>query len=126
MISFYTLVSFCFIHWIVDFYFQTPYMSMNKSKSNAALAMHVMVYAIGLTAMMILNENYFISSVAIIHWIVLNTIAHFFTDYVTSRATSALYEKKNYHDFFIVIGIDQFIHAVTLFGTFIWLSNLPR
>jgi hypothetical protein len=57
-------------------------------------------------------------------FIPLNALAHFLTDWVTSRATSALYKEERYHDFFVVIGFDQLLHYVTLFGTFVWLTNL--
>ena len=97
-------------------------MGNNKSKSNYYLSLHVGVYSLGL---------FFLSFVLFpgdtwaygFIWAVINGVAHFLTDYVTSRATSALYKEERYQDFFNVIGIDQMIHHITLFGTYIWLKN---
>jgi membrane-bound metal-dependent hydrolase YbcI (DUF457 family) len=101
-------------------------MSKNKSTDNAELFKHVMVYTFGIFIMGALNISYFkggpIWDLAV--FVLVNTIAHFLTDWVTSRATSALYKEERYHDFFVVIGADQVLHYITLFGTFIWLTNL--
>jgi hypothetical protein len=130
--SYYTIITILFFHWLFDFYFQTDEMAKNKSKCTDALMSHVAVYSIGLLFMLVLNGMFFLSdsvgtflmSMGMVGFVVINTIAHFVTDWVTSRATSALYKEERYHDFFVVIGVDQMIHYITLFGTFIWLTNL--
>jgi hypothetical protein len=48
-------------------------------------------------------------------------ITHGVTDYFTSKWTSRLWEEKKVHDFFVVIGLDQLIHATTLLITFNYL-----
>jgi uncharacterized membrane protein len=127
MVSYYTIITLLLIHWIFDFHLQTDEMSKNKSKSNWALCEHVFIYTMGLGVMAVLNISYFVGHLG--NWsggvfVLINCVAHFLTDWVTSRATSALYEKERYHDFFVVIGADQMIHYITLFGTFVWLTNL--
>lgn len=124
MITYYTLITFLICHWIFDFHLQTDEMAKNKSKSNTALLDHVNTYVIGLWLMGFLNWKYFSGFGWIVVFVIINYIAHFLTDWVTSRATSALYKEERYHDFFVVVGADQMIHYVTLFGTFIWLTNI--
>ena len=121
MIQLYIIILILFNHWIFDFFLQTREMANNKSKSNYHLAEHVMIYALGL--LLISPILFPMSIVFALIWIAVNAVAHFFTDYVTSRATSALYEQKRYQDFFNVNGIDQMIHYITLFGTYVWLKN---
>jgi len=53
----------------------------------------------------------------------LNFGLHFFTDYVTSRASSLLWKEGKVHDFFVTIGADQMIHYFTIFGTLIWITQ---
>ena len=59
-----------------------------------------------------------------ISFVLCNTVAHFFTDYLTSRVTSSLYKENKIHEFFAVIGFDQFIHIATLCGTYVIFKNL--
>lgn len=123
MISLYTIFTILFCHWIFDFHLQNDKDSKNKSKCNFALSSHVCTYSIGLITITILNSLHFncLTSAA---FVLINSVLHFFTDWVTSRATSLLYKEERYHDFFCVIGGDQMIHYITLFGTFVWLTHL--
>lgn len=123
MISFYTVATIGFLHWLFDFFFQSEEVANNKSKSNLALIEHVCIYWFGLTIMALVNYKCFSMVGFGFAWVFINVIAHFFTDWVTSRATSLLYKEERYRDFFNVIGIDQFTHHIVLYGTFIWLSN---
>lgn len=122
MIPLYTILTFLVIHWIFDFHLQTDWMAQNKSRDNRVLLDHSLVYAMGLCTMMALNANVITISTGM-QFLVVNFLAHFLTDWVTSRATSALYKEGRIHDFFVVVGADQMIHGVTLFGTFVWLTQ---
>ena len=121
MISILSLASILVVHWIFDFFLQTHWQAANKSKNNIALCSHVGVYTIGLILIVLLNYGYFQHLGYAIGYVVLNAIAHFFTDYITSRASSSLYEKEEFHDFFTTIGFDQLLHYLTLIGTFVLL-----
>lgn len=95
-------------HWVFDFIFQHDEVAKNKSKCNKTLFKHVLVYSIPF----ILINFYFG---------VFNLVAHFITDYFTSRWTTKLYLKGDRHNFFVVIGLDQFIHTVTLFFSYYYI-----
>lgn len=105
-------------HWFADFVMQTDKMAVNKSTSNKWLLSHVLCYSLWLG---ILTAWIFPFPQAIA-FVALNGMAHAITDYGTSRWTSYLWKKQDRHNFFVVIGLDQLIHTVTLIGTYNWLS----
>lgn len=43
---------------------------------------------------------------------VVTYLAHFVTDAVTSRISSYFYKKGDTHNFFVIIGFDQWLHAL--------------
>ncbi len=89
------------IHFFADFVSQSHWMAINKSKSNRALLCHVTVY----TFCLITFPWKF--------W-VFNGLAHFVTDYFTSRINAHLWAKNRVHDFFVGVGFDQLVHSYTL------------
>lgn len=120
---FYGMLWLLVAHFIGDFVLQSDWMAQNKSKSNEALGLHVMVYtlALGVGAIplvFILGRPSFGLPLA---WILLNGAAHFATDYVTSRINARLWAAKEVHYFFVGVGADQLIHYLTLGLTMIWL-----
>lgn len=92
------------IHFIADFLFQSNWMAINKSKNNKALGLHSFVYMLPFIP---LNMFYAL----------INGILHFGIDYISSRMTSKLWDKKKVHWFFVIIGLDQAIHLTILIGT---------
>lgn len=110
------------IHWLADFVLQTHWQASNKSKNNEALARHVGTYTFVLfigSAVIFWSAN-----IAPLKWIAFvlgNGALHFATDYCTSRWSSRLYAKQDWHNFFVVIGLDQLIHQATLAATMAWL-----
>lgn len=127
-------LSLLFVHLIGDFFLQSDWMALNKSKSLFALWLHCAVY-----------------SLCFIPWgldfYLLTFAAHFITDAITSRITSRLWfinfhieklrefdvphnvviaaiatVKPTRHWFFVMIGVDQFIHCLTLALTLRFLS----
>ena len=105
------------VHWVADFILQTHWQAQNKSKNLEALARHVGSYTL---ALLIGSAFIFGQSAALFAFVAINGILHFGTDYFTSRWTSALYAKQDWHNFFVVVGLDQLIHQVTLAATMVW------
>ena len=102
------ILSLIFTHWVADFAFQSDSMAIKKSSSNIWLGFHVMTYIIAF--LWVWN----------VQFLVANALIHFGVDYVTSRATSYLWGKEDRHNFFVMIGFDQFIHISTLILTYSW------
>lgn len=123
MLSFYFVMLVIFAHWVADFVFQTHWMAVNKSKNNLALGSHVLVYTIvvGIILGIPLYVYGNIPYITLGTWVTVNGILHFITDYITSRITSKLWQKEDYHNFFVVVGFDQVIHYTCLFATIIYL-----
>ena len=111
------------VHWIADFVLQTSWQATNKSKNNMALLAHVGTYT--LTWLMFLYGWVIIHGIdftpKMFLFLPITFVAHFCTDYVTSRITSYLYKKEDFHNFFVVIGFDQLLHYLQIFLTFSWL-----
>ena len=115
------------VHWVSDFCLQTHHMSMRKSSSNYYLTMHVVVYTFSTIVMWALVFPFttiHVSSLGV--WLSFAAIftTHWLTDYFTSRWTSRLYKEERYHDFFVVIGLDQVLHYTQLLITFNYLLQI--
>jgi len=105
-------------HWVGDFVCQTHWQASNKSKNLDALTRHVAGYTLVLlVATAIIFYGTHPNTLAL--FVLINSIAHWLTDFVTSRWSSKLFG-KDWHNFFVVVGFDQLIHQVTLAAT-MWL-----
>lgn len=93
------------LHFISDFLLQIDWMSKNKSSNNVALIVHCIVYSL---------LFFFIGIV----YAIINGVLHFVIDYFSSRLTSKYWQTQNYRVFFIIIGLDQTLHFICLFGTY--------
>lgn len=115
MISLVVVIWLLFAHWVADFIFQTDYWAKNKSTSNVVLGLHVLVYSLmmGVAVLCVTSGLY-----TALLFTVITFVCHFCTDYVTSRITSSLAKVENWHDFFIVVGLDQLLHIVQILLTF--------
>lgn len=111
-------------HFIADFLLQTDWMALNKSKNRSALLCHTLVYS----CCFLWCGPWFAMMTFLLHTL---------TDAVTSRWTSKLWfmelvwddrtgysrthwvlkEPNPRHWFFVVIGLDQLIHGVSLLWT---------
>lgn len=102
------------VHWFADFCLQTHWQASNKSKRNDALALHVLSYTAMLAVWVALAFGGVADIRTMTFFVIWNGILHFLTDWCTSRLSSAFYVKQDWHNFFVVIGFDQFLHQLTL------------
>ncbi len=100
-----SIIVLIWLHFISDFILQTDWMALNKSKRMAPLLTHICVYSTPFA--LVFGWRY----------AAINGLAHFATDFVTSRVTSFLYQNKKNHWFFVVIGFDQALHLTVLLLT---------
>lgn len=128
MIS-YTILCFILIsHWVSDFVCQTDYMARNKSKSNKALFIHCFVYTLGFIPFAFI---YLPSITNVFLFLIINLFLHMSIDYITSRITSKLSSQGKYGSdtipnfgMFSIIGLDQMLHYISLFGTYLFFSGM--
>lgn len=136
-VHFWLVVWLLTLHLLADFFAQTDWMAVNKSKRNDALLVHVGWYSV-ILALGTLSLAFG----------AITFVAHFATDWVTSRITRAQFPfvpykdgmlvdhegiwgavptfghkfKRSRHNFFCTVGVDQWLHAVQLLVTAYWLG----
>ncbi len=105
-----------FAHWVGDFLFQTTPMAIHKSHSIKWLSIHVLVYTgvIALASIIIMDPNTFW------RYTLLNGAIHWVVDFFTSKIVSRF--KDQPRPFFILIGLDQLIHILSLLWTYYLFS----
>jgi len=116
-------------HFVADFMLQTHYMASNKSENVWVLVQHIITYTIAF--FIIFGSSWFILSwffeptVSAEIWLkltigisLINGILHYLIDFFTSKITKHLWNKKQYHNFFVIIGLDQLLHTSLLVISF--------
>jgi hypothetical protein len=106
----YAIIGLLTLHCLCDFGLQNDQMAINKSTSFKWLTYHAVVYTI---PFMFIGWQFAL----------VNGVAHWCVDGCTSRITSYLWKNNDRHNFFLVIGIDQWIHTVTLILTYNYFFN---
>ncbi len=101
-------------HFLADFVCQSHEMATKKYNNLNWLLAHVGVYTLVLFLLMWPVVGLYAS----FSFAVLNGLAHLIVDFVTSKGTHYFFEKKDYHNGFVVVGLDQLIHVSILFLTF--------
>lgn len=91
-------------HFVGDFIAQTDWQAKNKSKNNKALLSHTGIYTLFLLPFGI-------------KYALLNGAIHTIVDYFSSRESSRRYANGEVHNFFVVVGLDQYLHFLTLYLT---------
>jgi hypothetical protein len=117
------LLYIMFGHWIADFVLQSDRMAKGKSTSFYWLTTHVYVYVLfmAFTTAFILGTVFTPGAWTI--WLLINGVAHWITDYFTSRCSSHFFKKNDYHNGFVVIGWDQYLHLAFLVVTTVLLMR---
>lgn len=107
------------IHFLADFALQTHDQAIGKGVGmhwfNIDLFKHVLnyslvwwVFTLGLYGEFWRATGFFI----------ITFLAHYTTDFITSRLSKPLFESKDFHNGFVVVGADQVAHYLQLYFTF--------
>ena len=96
-----TMLTLLWVHFLADFIAQDDRTAQNKSSLGGWMAIHIGIY----TAFLLPFGLFFA---------VVNGVAHFFTDLASSKMTTKLWNQDERHWFFVVIGLDQFLHVAVL------------
>lgn len=120
-----TIIYILSVHFVSDFIMQSDEMAKGKSTSIKWLTLHILSYLKGFICSAIifyvtitLIWGRIASPLLILGYCFVNAILHWVTDYFTSKETSRLWAELKVHQFFIMIGLDQLIHATCLILTF--------
>ncbi|MBQ4819256.1 DUF3307 domain-containing protein [Aquimarina sp. MMG016] len=105
-------------HWGGDFVFQTSKMAIRKSYKLKWLLLHVLAYT---TVLLVFSLFLFSLKIAIMYTLI-NAILHGVTDFFTSKLTTKY--RKTPRVFYPILGLDQLIHTITLYLTFIHKDSL--
>jgi hypothetical protein len=131
------VLSIIFIHWVADFIFQAEEWANNKSNSNSYLFTHVLTYTIiwGFLGSFLFTNPCGSSLIGCVEidklgvFLGVTFVAHFITDYITSRIVKKRFEDKYYGSpipnfgAFTIIGFDQVLHYAQLFLTYYLLTK---
>ena len=105
------IVYLLFTHWVADFVVQTSWQAENKWCSSKALLRHILSYtAVVFVAMFAITFDIQYALAAALF----NGFTHFWIDLVTSRINHEALGEKNYHRFFVGVGLDQALHLSLL------------
>jgi hypothetical protein len=134
------ILSIIFIHWVADFIFQAEEWAVNKSKCFSALVKHTTMYSFIWLLVMVgfsVWGNHFggpkMEELGWSEWMILfpviTFVFHTITDYFTSKIVSRKFANNEYGSpipnlgAFTVIGFDQVLHYIQLFGTYYLLTK---
>jgi len=102
------MIELIWMHFFADFILQSNEMSMKKSKSVKWLLLHSGVYGL---LFVVYGSPFALFTMC----------AHFLVDLISSKIASKLWDMKEVHWFFCVIGLDQAIHLTVLVLTMKYL-----
>jgi hypothetical protein len=94
----------------------------NKGKDIKVLLTHVGLYTFILLGFLAGYSGfiYHYSFEPVLYFCLVNFALHLFTDSQTSQLTTYYYKKSDMRMFWVVVGFDQFLHALAL----IWTAHL--
>lgn len=127
MLSIYELLSLIIIHWFADFLMQDEKWALGKSKNNRDLTYHVLTYSSIWLGYFIVYSIIF-NNYKMLWFAPITFVCHWLTDYFTSRIVSKKFENKQFGSpipnwgAFTIIGIDQVLHYIQLFVTYLLLK----
>ena len=135
------IFSIIIIHWFADFIMQDEKWALGKSKNWRDLLSHTIIYTLvfliffiifALPSSIVYNsiEDHHGYSEHVLWFFPITFIAHTITDYFTSRIVSKKFAEGKYGSpipnfgAFTIIGFDQVLHYIQLFGTYYLLIKI--
>lgn len=110
------------IHFLADFALQTYQQAVNKSTDVVQLAYHCLVYSFiwGLAIMTFPIKDFNVWLLFVVY----TFGTHYITDYWTSRLGKPYWDAKDLHNGFVIVGMDQIIHYVTIYISFKYILQI--
>jgi hypothetical protein len=129
------ILAILFIHFISDFVCQPHEIATNKWHSFSYLLAHASQYLICIYALtsvffivpaLIYKTTIYTDLIAmkLIWFAIINGFLHGFVDFFESKFTHYFYDKKDFHNFFVVIGFCQFLHMAGMLMTADYFFNI--
>ena len=111
------------IHFLGDFALQTDDQSKMKSNGwsifNTQLFYHVGTYSIiWFLGCLSIHTMIGFTLRDCVYFSIITFFAHYITDWSTSRIGKPFWKKGDYHNGFVVVGMDQILHYLQLYYTF--------
>jgi hypothetical protein len=107
-------------HWYTDFELQRDWQARNKSTDWDALLAHTGTYSLAMMVFLFVapaGTGWSLRAANAWTFGLITFLCHTATDKVTSRITKRLWQEQKVHDFFVVVGFDQWLHLVQLLTT---------
>lgn len=107
------------IHFLADFGLQTHDQAVNKSSDGKYMLRHVSSYAL---VWLIASFMLFSHWAPALSFVLITFIFHFVTDLITSNLSKPFFDKGDFHNGFVIVGVDQMAHYIQLFLTYYYLN----
>jgi hypothetical protein len=109
-----TILLILLIHWLADAVLQTEKQATNKWNNADYLTAHTSTYSIVWLLFTIgMGFNFY----ACLAFTGITFLVHTITDGITSKITHNFFEKKDYHNGFVMVLFDQILHYIQLYLT---------
>lgn len=126
LLSLILVISVILAHYFADFVFQDEQWAITKRKSVKSLLKHTITYSVVLTILLL--GVLWISPLYILYFFIFNFIAHTLIDFVTSKVVGQRFDDKHLGSAipnlgaFSIIGFDQVLHYMCIFGSLYFLT----
>lgn len=126
--NFYLILFVLVIHFLADFSLQTHMQATMKSTKPLFLIKHTITYSLVwficfFIYLGLVTDDTFLENLRnSLSFFMITFTAHTLTDFVTSKMVKERFDKEDFHNGFLIIGVDQVLHYIQLFLTVYLLS----
>ena len=119
-----------FVHFVVDFMLQRHEIAVNKWNSFPHLLCHAIEYSAGLLvgcSFFMGTQPFYMANLMLDKVFLLagiNGASHLAIDFITSKFSHKYFSKQDWHNGFVVVGFDQFLHTSILIASILKLFDL--